>query len=373
MGCHGGVRIPLCTLPQASYRGQVQCASATAPAVLSGGPIASPPPETASPATPLNTAGLDPAIAQALMAVAEAVSALVRILGGAAGMAQPATGAALTTAGMPSGVAGAGGGGGGRAAGAPGAPVQGPTQTPVTQTPPGTTGGASTAKVATFNVLGASHTAAGGNNPGLASGAARVPGMIKQLMGHGVEIAGLQEFQESQQAAFKGANTGYDMVAEKDNAVIWKADRYKKVGQKSLTIPYFEGHARTMPAVQLEDLKTGTKVWVLSVHNPADTTGHRHNVANRREAERRERAFIKELEATGVPVIVAGDFNDDKEATSAMTQGGLTTVADPTGNARNIDWMFGSKGVQFGTTTKDNAPKQDKISDHPIVVTTATF
>ncbi|MCW2920279.1 MAG: Endonuclease/exonuclease/phosphatase [Thermoleophilia bacterium] len=331
---------------------------------------------------PLNTAGLDPAIAQAIAGVVQAVNALVQALGGGAGTAQLTSGSAMTSTPAPaiSGTAPLVGGADGGGPGAPGAPtqlpVQSPTQTPVTQapgTPPGKAGGPSTAKVATFNVLGSSHTAAGGNKPGLRSGPERVPGMIRQLTGHGVEIAGLQEFQGDQQAAFKAAKTGFDMVAEKDNAVIWKADKYRKVGQTTLTIPYFEGNARKMPAVQLEDIATGKRVWVLSVHNPADTKDHPHNVKNRREAERRERAFIQQLEATGVPVIVAGDFNDNKEATSAMTQGGLTSVADPAGNAGNIDWMFGSRGVKFGATTQDRAPKQDNTSDHPIVVTSATF
>ncbi len=316
-----------------------------------------------SPAMPLQTAGLDPAIAQALGGVAQAIGALVQALG----MAQPTTGAQLAGApgtGTAPTVAGTAGGGPGPGSGVP---VQSPTQVPKQSA------GSSTAKVATFNVLGSSHTNASGNKPEYASGVQRVPDMIQQLKKHDVEIAGLQEFQGDQQRAFKAAKTGYDMVGEQDNAVVWKADRYRKVGQTSLTIPYFKGKPREMPAVQLEDIATGKRVWVLSVHNPADTKSNPGNAGNRREAERRERAFIAKLEATGVPVIVAGDFNDDKQSTSAMTQGGLTTVADPKGTARNIDWVFGSRGVRFGATTRDTDPRTDKTSDHPIVVTTATF
>ena len=314
---------------------------------------------------PSNTVGLDPAIAQAIAGVARALGALTQVLGGGAG----AGGGAAQLA------AGTIGSGPFAATGLPAqsTPTQVPAPAPVMPTAPPNPGSPSTAKVATFNVLGSSHTNASGNKPDYASGVQRVPEMIQQLKKHDVEIAGLQEFQGDQQQAFRAANTGYDMVGERDNAVIWKADRYRKVGQTSLTIPYFKGKPREMPAVQLEDVATGTRVWVLSVHNPADTKSNPGNAGNRREAERRERAFIQNLEATGVPVIVAGDFNDDKQSTGAMTAGGLTTVADPKGNARNIDWVFGSRGVQFGATTRDTDPRADRTSDHPIVVTTATF
>lgn len=237
----------------------------------------------------------------------------------------------------------------------------------------GGSGGASTAKVASFNVLGASHTAAGGNKPEYKSGVDRVPGMVDQLKKHNVEIAGLQEFQDSQQDAFKKAAPGYALFGDKDNFVTWKTDRYETVDQKLFDIPYFEGNIRKMPAVKLKDKQTGKEVWVISVHNPADTKDHPKNAANRAEAIKRERAFIEDLKKSGVPVIITGDFNDDAEARNGMTAGGLTHVADPKGDARNIDWVFGTSGVQFGATTRDTSPRDSKVSDHPIVVTTATF
>ena len=178
---------------------------------------------------------------------------------------------------------------------------------------------------------------------------------------------------QAQQAAFRKAGTGYDMHGERDNVIAWKADRYAKVGESSLTIPYFEGSPRKMPAVLLQDRATGTRVWVLNVHNPADTKDHPQNAANRAEAVRRERAFVAQLEQTGVPVIVTGDFNDRDRATDAMTAGNLTRVARPTANANGIDWVFGTSGVQFSGTTRDNGPRVDRTSDHPIVITSATF
>lgn len=317
--------------------------------------------------TPSTTTSLEPALAQALSAVAQTLTTLARVLGGSM---QPAAGAALAAspaasaapapalAPAPATAAPAAGANGGVSVSA--APVPGPR-------------GRSSAKVASFNVLGASHTAAGGNKPGWAAGVARVPEMIRELKSSGVEIAGLQEFQPSQQQAFTAANTGYELHGERDNVIAWKSDRYRKVGATSITIPYFGGSPRKMPAVQLEDRTTGTRVWVLNVHNPADTKAHRGNEGNRREAERRERAFVEQLRQTGVPVLVVGDFNDNQQSIDAMTAGGLTSVARPQQNANGIDWVFGSQGVDFANTTRDFGPREDRTSDHPIVTTTATF
>ncbi len=319
--------------------------------------------------TPSTTTSLEPALAQALSAISEAITALTRVLGGSR---QPVAGATLTSSPAPASASAmasaplaAGANGGVTAA----APASGAASTPA----PAPAGGRSTARVATFNVLGASHTDAGGNKPGWATGVQRVPEMIQELRSGGVEIAGLQEFQPSQQQAFKAAKTGYELHGERDNVIAWRSDRYRKVGATSLTIPYFEGSPRKMPAVQLEDRATGKRVWVLNVHNPADTKAHPRNVANRREAERRERAFVEQLKQSGVPVLVVGDFNDNRESIDAMTAGGLTSVARPRQNASGIDWVFGSQGVNFANTTRDFGPRQDRTSDHPIVTTTATF
>ncbi len=313
-------------------------------------------------------------IVAALMSLVRVLEALVAIRAGAAMVAPgatapslPAAGGSLPTTGSllpvaqprpaPATLAGAPGAGVPASADAPRAP-----------------GAPTRARVATFNVLGTSHTQGGGNKVGrYADDSKRMPDMVRQLTGNDIEIAGLQEFQEPQQRAFRAAAPGYEMHGERDNVIVWRADRYRKVADTSLTIPYHGGAPRKMPAVQLEDRATGRRVWVLNVHNPASTKSSPGNAGNRRESERRERELIAKLEATGVPVIVTGDFNDDEQSRSAMTRGGLTHVADPAGSARNIDWVFGTSGVQFGRTTRDTAPRDNGTSDHPIVYTTATF
>ena len=335
------------------------------PCAMGGGPQPVAPPPAAPPIPPQDSA----ALIQALTAVVDVLGALAQALAAGA----PAGTAPTVPAAQGAGVTA----GGGSAGSVSQTPVQSPIQSPAQVSPTTPTqrgaGGRSTARVASFNVLGQSHTTAGGSKPhGWKSGTQRVPGMIAALRRHDVEIAGLQEFQEPQQRAFRAANTGYELHGERDNVIAWRADRYRKVGATSLTIPYFKGQPRRMPAVQLEDRQTGARVWVLNIHNPADVRGMR-NEPHRREAERRERALVARLEATGVPVIVTGDFNDRTDSVDAMTGGGLMNVAPSSAANGSIDWVFGTRGVDFSQAVRDTSPSRERTSDHPIVVSNATF
>ena len=56
--------------------------------------------------------------------------------------------------------------------------------------------------VATFNVLGDSHTRGGGEHAGMASGPVRMRGAVRLLSAYAVDVAGLQELQRSQATAF---------------------------------------------------------------------------------------------------------------------------------------------------------------------------
>lgn len=246
---------------------------------------------------------------------------------------------------------------------------------PTGHTPPapaGQPGGKSTFNIASFNVLGASHTAAGGNKPGMQDGVRRVGGTVDALQKHNVDIAGMQEFQGPQQAAFKRLAPGYAMAAEKDNAVIWNKAKFKLVERRSVTIPYFEGHARQMPVVQLEDRQTGKRVWVVNVHNPADTKDHPHNAANRAKAISIEQHLMRELQSTGVPVMFVGDFNERNTVDNDLARAGMNS-ARPGGARSEIDWILGSNGVSFSHYSADHSTQTSGTSDHPMIVSTATI
>ncbi|MCW2926883.1 MAG: hypothetical protein JWM86_851 [Thermoleophilia bacterium] len=226
-------------------------------------------------------------------------------------------------------------------------------------------------KIGSFNVLGASHTSASGNSPELASGAQRTPGMISYLKKYDVDVVGLQEFQPSQQDAFRAAKSGYSMHGDKDNVIAWKSDKYQLVSSRSIKVPYFEGKERDMPVVQLEEKATGKRAWFINVHNPADTANHHGQQGYRTEAMKRERELVTQLRASGLPVFIVGDFNERGEARSTMTAGNLLTASDPKSGQEGIDWVFGTGPVRFTGNVIDQDPKRQKVSDHPIVVATA--
>ena len=232
--------------------------------------------------------------------------------------------------------------------------------------------GKSSYNVASFNVLGASHTGAGGNKPGFASAEQRMKGAVDALQSHNVDIAGLQEFQGPQQQQFKKLAPGFDMFADGDNAIVWNAKKFRAVEKRTVTIPYFEGNPRKMPVVQLEDKSTGKRMWIINIHNPADTKDHPRNAANRARAVQIEQNLVRELRASGLPVMIVGDFNEGKSVDADMEKAGLQASA-PKGARTGVDWIFGSEGVQFSNYSFDQSTKKSGTSDHPLVVSTATI
>lgn len=230
---------------------------------------------------------------------------------------------------------------------------------------PSQPGGKSQFNVASFNVLGASHTTARGNKPGLDSGVERTRGAVAALKKNDVDIAGVQEFQPEQINEFKRLAPNFGVVTEQENSIVYNKDKFRLVDRKSFSIPYFAGGTRKMPVVQLEDKSTGKRMWVVNVHNPADTKRFSHNAANRAKAVAIEQDFIQQLKATGLPIIVTGDFNERGSLDNRL---GLEEGANA-----GVDWIFGSRGVQFSHNKTDRTVQSNGTSDHPLVVSTATL
>lgn len=233
-------------------------------------------------------------------------------------------------------------------------------------------GGEATFEVASFNVLGSSHTAAGGNKPGMASGVARTRGAVAAMRKHGVDIAGMQEFQGDQQKAFQRLAPEFGVVGERDNAIVYNQKKFRLLKKDSFIIPYFEGNKRQMPIALLEDKKTGKRVWVVNIHNPADTKDHPHNAANRAKAISAEQQLMRKLQATGYPVLLTGDFNARVGVDQSMARAGMDSAAP--GKARSeIDYIFGSAGVDFSHYAADHGLQRNGTSDHPLIVSSATI
>lgn len=197
-------------------------------------------------------------------------------------------------------------------------------------------------------------------------------GAVAAMKSHHVDIAGMQEFQGPQQAAFKKLAPNFGVVGEKDNAIVFNKKKFKLVEKRSVTIPYFEGHKRQMPVVKLQDRATGKQMWVVNTHNPADTKDHPHNAANRAKAISIEQNLMRKLQATGLPVIFTGDFNDRKSVDGPLGKAGMDSAA-PNKARSEIDYIFGSNGVNFSNYSADHRTQKNGTSDHPIIVSTASI
>jgi endonuclease/exonuclease/phosphatase family metal-dependent hydrolase len=237
--------------------------------------------------------------------------------------------------------------------------------------------------IASFNLLGASHTASGGRYATYPSRLVRTASLFGS---RGLDVIGTQEFQEVQYDYF--VNKGYDKVygayywdpegkrRDTENAILWRKSTMEFVSGSTYDIPYFKGNIRHVPVVLLREKSSGRTAYFMNVHNPANTQG---NAANwRKQAIEIERQKIIELRATGRPVIFTGDFNDRQLAFCPLTADKLmispnslpsTTCAYPKQNS--IDWIFAAGQTRFSYFLRDTSTQSAKISDHPIVIARA--
>jgi hypothetical protein len=263
------------------------------------------------------------------------------------------------------------------------------TTDPTTTAPATTTtqsGAGTQFTMATFNLLGSSHTAKGGHSPGMASGVQRMPGALQILAQHQVSVAGLQEFQPDQRQAFQRLATGWAMypglsMGRKagENSVAWRTDTWDLVKPGLVNIPYFHGRVRPMPYVLLRNKQTGAQAYFSTFHNPADVHGPAQRW--RTEATTREIALFNQLEASGIPQLVTGDMNERSEYFCRVTSGTKLHAAAGGSNVGacrppkpiGIDWIFGSPSVVFSDYTVDRSALVRRTTDHPVVVSHVTL
>ncbi|MBD8871100.1 endonuclease/exonuclease/phosphatase family protein [Nocardioides donggukensis] len=243
--------------------------------------------------------------------------------------------------------------------------------------------------VASFNVLGHSHTVKGGNRPGWASSGVRMGWALGSLSGQGVDVVGLQEFQAPQLNNFLGRAGGtWDVWPGMavghlgvENSIAWRQGSFGAVEKRTIGIPYFGGRQRQMPYVLLEHYATGQRVWVANFHNPATTKAHGNNVRWRRAATSIQIGLANRLGADGTPVIFTGDFNERAEYFCPLTantalkaaNGGSTGGACAPPPRMLVDWVFGSDKIEFSRYRADLSANVRRATDHPLVVTEATL
>ena len=238
-------------------------------------------------------------------------------------------------------------------------------------------------RAATFNVLGADHTAPGGNRKGWDSGVVRMDRVVTLVKDKDLDVVGFQEFQPPQAARFQelmgttwqtypGLNSA---AGPSVNSIGWRTDTWQLLEARTLPVPYFDGVPSRMPYVLLQNVDTGRRVWFFNTHNPADVRGPAQQWRDAGFAM--EVSLANQLRASypDAPFISFGDKNDRARYYCAVApgadmwsaSGGYVdgdTCAAPTGGA--IDWIMGTKDAFFNGYTRVWNDFVSKTSDHPL-------
>ena len=244
-------------------------------------------------------------------------------------------------------------------------------------------------RVMSFNVLGNSHTAGGGNKPGYASGAARIAMALQILRSFQVDVVGLQEFEPIQNYTLPASR--WRPVGHLPGHGSWarRACATRSPGAPTsgscrprapCPSPYFRGNRVPMPYVQLENRETGQRVWFINIHNPTSNAKRGQNERFRDLGTTLQVNLANRLKAaTGDPVILMGDFNERAEAFCRVTGGGKFSASAggsvggpcrPPGDL-GIDWIFGTLDLSFESHVRTRGGLISRATDHPVVVADA--
>ncbi|RHW25915.1 hypothetical protein D0Z08_16370 [Nocardioides immobilis] len=264
----------------------------------------------------------------------------------------------------------------------------------VQQTVDGLSAAPATFRIASFNVLGYSHTKPGGNKCcRWAGGVARMASAVQLIRGNNFHVVGFQEFEKEQYGAFlsmtgggwqvyPGLRLGTNPVR---NSIAWDTSTFELVSAHTTPIPYFHGHMVPMPYVLLKHRETGRLSWFINIHNPASVRGpaqHWRDLATSREI-----ALMRDLQKPragyplGIPTFLMGDFNEKAEAFCRVTaganaqaaNGGSSTPCRLPGN-HGIDWIFGTReGVTFSNYARLSGGLISRTTDHPLIYSDVTL
>jgi peptidoglycan hydrolase-like protein with peptidoglycan-binding domain len=268
----------------------------------------------------------------------------------------------------------------GLAAPAPEAPAAAPENGPKSK-------GETDLVISSFNITGSSHTGPGGEHPEFESGKKRVRYAAKLLKKHKVDVVGFQELQGDQLKEFRrvtdnkyGVFPGSKMARrDSENSVAWNKEEWSLVKGDTVKIPYFNGTKRHMPVVLLENKETGQRAYFTNFHNPADTKRFHNQQKYRNAATNIEIDLVNRLQKqSGLPVFLTGDMNERHSYYEKMTNRTSMEAANKLPNRKGlknvgIDWIFGSKGVDFSHYVRDRSRLVRKTTNHPMIVTQATI
>lgn len=219
--------------------------------------------------------------------------------------------------------------------------------------------------VCSFNMLGHSHTAPGGNKVGRgwADGPTRAGFAASFISRRKLSIIGTQENQAPQQKVLKEKLPSYASHGFNDNSIWWDDRVWDRVTAGGLDIPYFDGKDKRMPYVLLEHTQTHQLLWVYNAHNPADTRGpaQRH----RREGWKREAALYTQLRKTQrAPILSVGDKNARTDYLAHMP-----SRLHPA-TTKTIDFICGTPRIRFSDVELVRTPLVRKTTDHRVTIAT---
>lgn len=242
-------------------------------------------------------------------------------------------------------------------------------------------------RIATFNVLGASHTRPGGKAAARPSGAERMKGVVGLLAAYAVDVVGFQEFEPEQSHAFDAlAGAAWDSFpgtsggGDVRRTIAWRTDTWELVATRTMALPYFNGGIVHSPWVRLRNIASGQEIWFGNVHNPADTPQFTGQERFRDEALRREIEWVNTLHRDGTPVILMGDMNEREEFWCTIAANAPVVSADGSSYSDlgcslapnlGIDWIVGTAGFTFSGFTRDRSELAQWASDHPMVTALA--
>ncbi|QBR91944.1 endonuclease/exonuclease/phosphatase family protein [Nocardioides euryhalodurans] len=237
-------------------------------------------------------------------------------------------------------------------------------------------------RIGTFNVLGSQHTDADGPRdkfPPASVRTARAAGLVAK---HGVDVLGTQELQDDQlrdlqsrtgMAAYPGFAWG---EKETDNSILWDPGVYEMVSGSQFTITFVD-RPRPQPIVKLRHLATGREIYVVNTH---PSPGGGRYLTQRRNAQATLVSVVKDLRATGLPVMVTGDMNDRAEfycrvvpaaSMSAPNGGSYGAGCQPPPEPMPVDWVVGGGVASWSGYWRDTSPVENRTSDHFFVSATA--
>ena len=239
--------------------------------------------------------------------------------------------------------------------------------------------------VASFNVLGASHSDNGGHASRFAAGTTRMSWTVGLIQRLGIDVIGMQEFQPPQATAFnrQTGNAFSYYPSGSPNVVAWRTSVFDRVDARPNLTPYINGLRVPMPAVRLRHKATGVDVWVMSAHNAASLARTGNNDRWRAVAREQQVRLTRQLRAGGTPVIMTGDMNEREPYFCRYTASGDMRAAagggtggrcqPPPASLARIDWVFGSRDISFSgyRAVKDGVVK--RTSDHPLIVADAAL